>query len=731
MRSVGIKAIPRNAFFGLTELNYLNIERNVITNISPNAFAGITNLIQLSLYRNALTSLPETVFHGLPNLRELDISYNKLQSLNSSLFNGLNELLELHIGNNDITFLPSEIFHNCHKLTVLDLSHNKLQSLSSSLFNELNELLELHLDNNDIAFLPSEIFHDCPKLTVLDLSHNKLQSLSSSLFNRLNELLELHLGNNKITFLPSEMFHNFPKLKLLDLSHNNLQSLNSFLFNRLNELLELHFDYNDINSIPLTLFHSLTRLTHLNIGYNKLTSLSTTHFTALTHLRRLYLNGNELTALPYDIFHSLTELLKLYLQSNKLHFLAIHNLPKLSILYLSENRFTDISVTQDITEIGLNIFGLPRLHKLDLMYMDFNNLTHLSELPSDLWYMSIRNNKFSHLPDSIMILSNIRFLFIDNNELHHLPSFQNLTQLEILRLSGNPLSCDCHMEEFMKWSKSINIHIYGNCQYPIKYTGTSITDLTVSDLQCFKPNFTNTFESVYVGVNDSVTLRVNVNVAPPPHIQWITPKGIRIDSDSESNSRYRLEPDGSLFISSTQNEQAGMFVCIAENWKGVATAVRFLEIRTPPQTTTPFAKTFSISPYTEMTRTHMEYNETISTKIYLPETTNNIRSNNVLNTGYIVSFIIGLVVGISTIVLILCIFRQFCCKRSEPLKTPKENIDLSSVTRTEDESHLQYTDVNIEECNTCQQLTTTNNMTGQYANANICQVSDLMSPIWQ
>uniref|UniRef100_A0ABM0MTL8 Leucine-rich repeat, immunoglobulin-like domain and transmembrane domain-containing protein 2-like n=1 Tax=Saccoglossus kowalevskii TaxID=10224 RepID=A0ABM0MTL8_SACKO len=402
------------------------------------------------------------------------------------------------------------------------------------------------------------------------------------------------------------------------------------------------------------------------------------------------------------------------------------------------NRFTDITVTQDIAEIGLNIFGLPNLYHLvlnnnDIVHIprqvkdfpnlrsiniDSNNITHLSELPPGLQYLYLRKNKFSHLPDSIMSLSNLGYLYVDNNELHHLPSFQHLTQLEILGLSGNPWSCDCQMEEFMKWiytNTDINVQLI--CQYPINYTGMSITDLTLPDLQCFEPYVINTFKSVYVGLNDSVTLTVNVNGAPPPHIQWFTPKGIHVDT--ESNSRYRLEPDGSLFISSTQDEQAGMFVCIADNWKGVATAVRFLEIHTPPRTMTPSAQTFSIYPYTEMTRTPMEYNQTISTKIYLPEITNTIRSNNVLSTGYIVSFIIGLVVGILTIVLILCILRQFCCKRSKPLKTPEENIDLSTVARTEDESHPQYTDLNNEECNTCQQLTTTNNMTGQYANANM------------
>nr|XP_006825051.1 PREDICTED: leucine-rich repeat-containing protein 15-like [Saccoglossus kowalevskii] len=626
------------------------------------------------------------IFH--PILRTSKWYLSALQTISGNAFVGLTELNYLTIRRHEITDISPNAFAGLTNLIQLSLYRNALTSLPETVFHGLLNLRELDISFNSLTFLSPEIFHHLSELTELDLSRNNLQSLNPSLFNGLNKLLELHLDNNGISSLPSEIFHSLSELTNLDLSGNNFQSLNSSVFNRLNKLLELHLDYNDITFLPSEIFHNFPKLTVLDLSHNKFQSLNPPLFNGLNELLELHLDSNNITFLPSEIFH---------------------NFPKLTVLDLSHNKLQ-----------SLNSPLFNGLNKLLELHLDNNDIAFLPKLPSILWYMSIRNNKFSHLPVSIMNLSNLRYLYVDNNELHHLPSFQNLTQLEILELWGNPWSCDCHMEEFMKWiytNTDVNVQLI--CQYPINYTGMSITDLTVPDLQCFEPYVINTFESVYVGVNESVTLTVNVNGAPPPHIQWITPKGIYVDTDSEVNSRYRLEPDGSLFISSTQNEQAGMFVCIAENWKGVVTAVRFLEIHTPPRTMSSYATTFSVSPYTEITRTRMEYNETASTKIYTPKSTNNIKSNNVLSTGYIVSFIIGLVVGILTIVLICCILRKFCFNRGKPLKTQEENINLSTVTRTEDESHLQYTDMNNVEFNTYQQLTTTNNMTGEYVNPNM------------
>nr|XP_006824388.1 PREDICTED: carboxypeptidase N subunit 2-like [Saccoglossus kowalevskii] len=597
-------------------------------------------------------------------------------------------------------------------------------------WSKLYGLVYINLGWNGITEISSSAFAGVTSLTELILHSNELTSLPETVFKELSNLKQLNISHNSLTSLPSGIFHNLTDLTTLDLSYNNLQSLNSSLFDGLYNLHVLRLYDNDITLLPSTIFHSLTKLSFLNVRGNELTSLSAAHFITLTRLKLLDLSNNKLTALPRDIFQPLTGLLWLILKSNQLQLLTVHNVTQLVTLEVSHNRFTDLSFTQDIKENGLNIYGLPNLRYFYLnsnditllpetivnfpeiynMGLRFNKLTHLPQLPPELNYLNLGYNKFTQLPDTIQSLPNLRHLYLVGNELSNLPSFHNLTALQFLRLSENPWSCDCHMEAFKRWiHNNTQVDTQLICQYPIEYTGTNIVNLAVSDLQCVPPTFNNSFEWVYVGIDESITLTVNVNGVPLPHIQWIPPNGIVIGT--ESDSVVRLEPDGSLFIPSVQNDLVGSYVCIADNDKGQAVAVRYLQIRSPPRATTTYA---TVSPPTT----------------FIPETTSENTSRNVISTtdtttkdthetapaeqdyfliyvGYVVSFIVGLVIGTVTLVLILCCRRH----RGRTQNTTPENTEVRNG-----DPRLHYADLSIVNSNIYQQLTTTNNDTGGYIN---------------
>jgi len=96
------------------------------------------------------------------------------------------------------------------------------------------------------------------------------------------------------------------------------------------------------------------------------------------------------------------------------------------------------------------LVGLPtsiqKLNRLELLYLDGNNL---SELPAEigdlkeLRLLSVSNNQLVCLPTSIQKLNRLQRLYLDGNNLSELPAeIGALGELRNLYVGGNPLTID-------------------------------------------------------------------------------------------------------------------------------------------------------------------------------------------------------------------------------------------------------------------------------------------------
>ncbi|KAI7891131.1 Endonuclease/exonuclease/phosphatase [Mucor mucedo] len=132
---------------------------------------------------------------------------------------------------------------------------------------------------------------------------------------------------------------------------------------------------------------------------------------------------------------------------------------------------------------------------LTVLYMNHNNLTHLSSDISKLVHLKTLDcsgNKLSSLPSELGLLSNLRDLLLFDNNLSNLPSeLGMLYQLEMLGLEGNPMQADIK-----------NILMKEGTQAVI------------------------------------VSLRENAPVGmPPPHREWIT---IENDTSSDDSDKFTV-----------------------------------------------------------------------------------------------------------------------------------------------------------------------------------------------
>lgn len=106
LRSVhGLQGLP---------LQYLNLDRNPISNIEDHNFLGLKGLTHLSLSKmENLREIAPHSFKDLPALQILDFSNNpNLRTLSKDVFFGLKSLIELNLLNSGVASLPKDTLHH-------------------------------------------------------------------------------------------------------------------------------------------------------------------------------------------------------------------------------------------------------------------------------------------------------------------------------------------------------------------------------------------------------------------------------------------------------------------------------------------------------------------------------------------------------------------------------------------------------------------------------------------
>ena len=196
------------------------VEAGIIT-LQGGDFQGLSNLNYLYLRENSLSELPDGVFDGLTNLQELHLSGNDLNALPDGVFDGLSNLLSiLLLDRNDLSELPADVFDGFPNLNWLGLSGNNLSELPDGVFDSLSNLGQLHLSWNDLNALPDGVFDGLSNLNYLYLRENSLSELPDGVFDGLTNLQRLDLASNNLDSLPGGVFAGLSQLHTLILSAN-------------------------------------------------------------------------------------------------------------------------------------------------------------------------------------------------------------------------------------------------------------------------------------------------------------------------------------------------------------------------------------------------------------------------------------------------------------------------------------------------------------------------------
>ncbi|XP_048751875.2 slit homolog 2 protein-like [Ostrea edulis] len=241
-----------------------------------------------------------------------------------------------------------------------------------------------------------------------------------------SDLYHVSEPNSFLTLLPSNLC-SFPNIVKINFTHNKIRKLEDI--GCIHRLHSIDLSFNKITNIPSSLFRGLSFLSIVNLSNNDIHSIEPGSF-----------NDETLGLIELDVSH------------NSMLVLDASNfiLPKTFCrISYANNQVHDFSnkAAKPITETD----------KLgDGGYLDFSN-NHIQRIPNPKRF-NVRNGYSVYGK-----LSFNRFIF---------------------KISGNPLSCDCFLEEFLWQVRNIrdNFVIDGDtlgytCYSPLSLRDTSVVDL--------------------------------------------------------------------------------------------------------------------------------------------------------------------------------------------------------------------------------------------------------------
>ncbi|XP_067863659.1 prolargin isoform X2 [Heptranchias perlo] len=251
-----IEALPEEAFRNATEIKWINLDNNRISNrkLDKDVFNILNKLLFLYMDRNRLDGVPPNLPSSLEQLR---LSRNQISKIPSGSFSKMENLtlLDLHHNKLPDSVFNKNTFKGLKSLMQLNLAHNSLKKMPPTV---PQHLFQLFLDKNQIKEIPNDYFKNLHHLTFLRLNFNQLtdKGIPNGLFN-VSTLLGLHLSNNKLNSIPS--FNT--KLEHLYLSHNYIEKING------TEICPCPINNIDLHAHDL---ESIPRLRYLRLDGNAL-----------------------------------------------------------------------------------------------------------------------------------------------------------------------------------------------------------------------------------------------------------------------------------------------------------------------------------------------------------------------------------------------------------------------------------------------------------------------------
>ncbi|XP_066581657.1 protein artichoke [Prorops nasuta] len=534
-----IQDLSSYCFYGLS-LMKLSLKSNQISKISEYAFAGLEDILSdLDLTENKLKLFPMTSLRRLESLKSLRLAWNEISEIFDDGYSQLKSLLILDLSNNNFVTLTEDCFRPFPVLRTLSLYYNSIEVIHKDAFLSLKNFESIDLSHNKIVVLDIATFKANEKLRIIELSHNHIHYING-VFARLPELTELYLSENNILEIPSNAFLGSVNLTVIYLQQNAIRRIDAKGLVSLTQLTELHLSNNYIEKMPREFLKHCENLSSLSLDGNKLRELQLGTFHNLNQLRELRLQDNLITEIKRRVLAPLPALLELHLQNNIITDIetgALSTLSSLQHINLQGNLLRALGDVFQISTLDKSFGGsslvsiqlesnhLSTLHNdslrgqasVRIMWLGHNKLTNLKALLfRDLLLVErlyLKNNSISNIEDSAFkSMQALKFLELSMNKLTNITAktFSELHELEELYLQDNGLkSIDPYALMELKKLKVLdlannNLHILQNTTFQ--------KNLPITKLNLNNCSITMIENGSFIGLNNLLDLNLNDNL---------------------------------------------------------------------------------------------------------------------------------------------------------------------------------------------------------------------------
>ncbi|RNA25295.1 insulin-like growth factor-binding complex acid labile subunit [Brachionus plicatilis] len=325
---------------------------------------------------------------------------------------------------------------------------------SSSAFSQFSGDISYDLSLNGVENLPANAFKNIA-LSSLFIKDSSLTSVSGDAFKGIRQInyFELHNVNNIELLLSGNNSH-FLFDNVLSLTINKNSNINStnfdFFLSLINNLNVKILTMLHLNIQNLTLNFSTFNFEDFYLASNKIGSIKVV---PNGKIKRLYLDRNDIESITFDSNRS--KLLYLNLNNNEIEQFKCPNLSTLTDLILSTNKLSvitnetfyklinveNINLRQNrINYIEGNSFK--KLHKLKELYLNLNFISEANPqlVFKSVYFIDISQNRFNSFDfEQFFSFRNtsLKRLVLSGNFIRNI--FVNLTEIDYLDLSGNPL----------------------------------------------------------------------------------------------------------------------------------------------------------------------------------------------------------------------------------------------------------------------------------------------------
>ncbi|EGD79945.1 TKL protein kinase [Salpingoeca rosetta] len=354
-----------------------------------------------------LANITATTF---PSLECLEIINNRHLHLNVDNFTPPMQLRALILNNNSMTTLPRNMFASLSQLKELRLDYNRFRRLNHTIFAPLSNLTVLSFIHNRLLSRSMFFLRHLGQLQRLDVRFNDLTRLISRAYWQLTSLTHLWLGDNPIGRLPQDLLANMTRLDVIDISSAHVSLVPRGFLSDNKVLGRIDLANNLLSRLPAHLLNGLTHLHTVRLRNNVITTLHRDFFRDAHALTTLDLSRNGLGGLHPTLLSSCPGLTEFNCNHNELRLLP-------PLFFQNNTNVTHVRLSDNaITSLEGVLRGPHQPHVLDLQ----NN--HLTSLPID------------------MDVSELQQLLLSGNPLVHQPSTEGMVALHTLQMNGHRIS---------------------------------------------------------------------------------------------------------------------------------------------------------------------------------------------------------------------------------------------------------------------------------------------------